>query len=48
MCVCVVVVLIKMWIPLYDLVVLPQTLDDEFTINIKLTEITYIFTKYCY
>jgi len=46
--VCVCVVLIKMWIPLYDLVVSPQTLDDEFTISIKFTEITHIFTKYYY
>lgn len=48
MCVCVCVVLIKMWIPLYDLVVLPETLCDEFTISIKFTEITYIFIKYYY
>jgi hypothetical protein len=47
-CVCVCVVLIKVWFPLYDLDVLPQTLDNEFTISIKYTEITYIFTKYYY
>jgi len=30
-CVCVCVGLIKMWIPLYDLFVLSQTLDDDYS-----------------